>query len=99
MNSTLFAAIAAVALIGGASASASAGPAGVLDALKADAAAANMVEKAHGIHRDCEWSRYRGWHRSFNRFYSESCNPGRSWRNEGRCWIGPGGVRYCRFYG
>jgi hypothetical protein len=100
MKRTLWASLAATAVVAGLSISAAnAGPASMLDTLKAEGESANLVEKTHGIHRNCEWSRYRGWHRSYNRWTSSSCNPGPSWRNQGRCWIGPRGVRHCRFYG
>jgi hypothetical protein len=78
---------------------AEAGPITGFDALKRSAADQNPVEQVHGWHANCEWSRFRGWH-VHGRFGStRSCNPGRGWRYERRCWFGPGGVRYCRFTG
>lgn len=76
---------------------ASAAPLNLLDTLKADAAAANGIETVQ--YGPCVWGRYRGWHRKGPYGTWRSCVPGREWRAVGRCWIGPGGVRYCRYYG
>jgi hypothetical protein len=78
---------------------ASAGPLPSLDLLKGQAAEQSAVEHVVGPYGPCVWSRYRGWHR--NGLYGtwRSCSPGAEWRYERRCWIGPRGVRHCRFYG
>ena len=47
----------------------------------------------------CTWTRIRGWHQSAWLGTWRSCRPGPEWRYERRCWIGPGDVRHCRFYG
>ena len=77
----------------------SAGPLPALDTLKAQAHEQSAVEHVVGPYGPCVWSRFRGWHR--NGLYGtwRSCAPGADWRYERRCWIGPLGVRHCRFYG
>jgi hypothetical protein len=47
----------------------------------------------------CVWTRFRGWHRSGMLGTWHACSPGPEWRYERRCWIGPGNIRHCRFYG
>jgi hypothetical protein len=47
----------------------------------------------------CVWTRFRGWHRSGMFGTWHGCRPGPEWRYERRCWIGPGNIRHCRFYG
>ncbi len=47
----------------------------------------------------CKWTRLRGWHQSAWLVTWRACRPGPEWRYERRCWIGPGDVRHCRFYG
>ncbi len=78
---------------------ASAGPLPSLDLLRSQAADQSTVEHVRGPYGPCVWSRYRGWHR--NGIYGtwRSCAPSAEWRYERRCWIGPRGVRHCRFYG
>jgi len=82
-----------------AASAASAGPLPSLDLLKGQAAEQSAVEHVVGPYGPCVWSRYRGWHR--NGLYGtwRSCSTGADWRYERRCWIGPRGVRHCRFYG
>ena len=70
-----------------------------LDALKAQAAGQSAVEHVVGPYGPCVWTRYRGWHRNGAFGTWRSCTPGAGWRYERRCWFGPGGARYCRFYG
>ena len=47
----------------------------------------------------CVWTRWRGWHRTGWIRTWKSCQPGSDWHYERRCWIGPGNVHHCRFYG
>ena len=78
---------------------ASAGPLPALDLLKTQATGQSSVEHVVDPYGPCIWTRFRGWHR--NGLYGtwRSCQPGAEWRYERRCWIGPRGVRHCRFYG
>ena len=78
---------------------ASAGPLPSLDLLKSQATEHSAVEHVVGPYGPCVWSRYRGWHQNGQYGTWRSCAPGREWRYERRCWIGPLGVRRCRFYG
>lgn len=77
----------------------SAAPLAPLDALKAQAAGQSAVEQVVGPYGPCIWTRYRGWHRNGQYGTWRGCAPGAGWRYERRCWYGPGGARYCRFYG
>jgi hypothetical protein len=70
-----------------------------LDLLKGQAADQSAIEQVAGPYGPCVWSRYRGWHRNGRYGTWRSCSPGAEWRYERRCWIGPRGVRNCRFYG
>jgi hypothetical protein len=76
-----------------------AGPLPALDLLKSQAAEQNAVEHVRGPYGPCVWGRVRGWHRNGQFGTWRTCSPGAEWRYERRCWIGPRGVRYCRFYG
>ncbi len=78
---------------------ASAGPLPALDLLKSQGADQSAVEHVIGPYGACVWGRARGWHRNGRYGTWRSCSPGAEWRYERRCWIGPRGVRHCRFYG
>ncbi len=78
---------------------ASAGPLPALDLLKSQGADQSAVEHVIGSYGACVWGRARGWHRNGRYGTWRSCSPGAEWRYERRCWIGPRGVRHCRFYG
>jgi hypothetical protein len=99
MKSVTTAMAGALVVVGLSAASAMAGPLPALETLKGTAAEQTMVEKTHGVHAACEWSRFRGWHRSGRYGSWSSCRPGPTWRYINRCWIGPRGVRHCRFVG
>lgn len=96
MKRTWLVAMASVAMAAGLSVSASAGPVGGLDTLKGSAG--SVVEKTHGCHAVCEWTRWRGWHRHVGPACRRvQCHPGAGWRYEKRCWWGPGGIKYCKY--
>ncbi len=99
MNKNAISVVAGAALAAGlALSSAMAGPLPGLETLKSAADEQSLVEKTHGVHVACEWSRFRGWHRSGRYGSWSSCRPGVGWRYVNRIWIGPRGERYRRYY-
>ncbi len=98
MMKNAIAAVAGTVLAAGLSlSSVMAGPLPALESLKGAASEQTMIEKTHGVHTACQWSTYRGWHRSGRYGNWSSCNPGAGWRYENRIWIGPRGERHRRF--
>lgn len=90
-------AAASVAMAVGLSMSAAqAAPATGVDVLKGQGG--SLVEKTHGCHSVCDWTRWRGWHRHVGAgCRPRGCSPGTGWRYERRCWWGPGGVKHCKY--
>ncbi len=81
------------ALVLGVGASAAAAvPSGTL---KGAGATDNLVYKAHGCHRSCEWGPVLRWHRHGAGCHPIACFPRAV--HPHRCWVDAWGVHRCRW--